>query len=89
MAKVRHLSTGPVSPHKGVFNDLFKTVVRNGDNDAVVNNICNGLFEQNCELYVEGEFDTDNVLIYKPPPLHKVWLNKAGRCQGKEDLLRQ
>jgi hypothetical protein len=29
------------------------------------------------------------MLIYKPPPLHKVWLDEAGRCQGKDDLLQQ
>jgi hypothetical protein len=29
------------------------------------------------------------MLVYKPPPLHEVWLDEAGRCQGKEDLLRQ
>jgi hypothetical protein len=64
-------------------------VVRNGDNDAVINSICDGLFEKNRELYVEDEFNADGMLIYKPPPLHKVWLDEAGCCQGKEDLLRQ
>ncbi len=29
------------------------------------------------------------MLVCKPPPLHKVWLDEAGRCQGKEDLLQQ
>ncbi len=29
------------------------------------------------------------MLVYKPPPLHKVWLDEAGCHQGKEDLLRQ
>ena len=90
VANVRHLSTGHVSPQfHAVFDDLFKTVVRNGDNDVVINSICNGVFEQNCKLYVEDEFDADDVLIYKPPPLHEVWLNETGRLQGKEDLLRQ
>ena len=64
-----------------LFDDLFETVVCNGDND--------GLFEQKCELYIENEFDTGNVLIYKPPPLHKVWLDEAGSRQRKEDILRQ
>jgi hypothetical protein len=49
----------------------------------------NGLFEKNCELYVEDEFDAANVLIYKPHPLHKVWLDETGGCQIKENLLRQ
>ncbi len=89
VANVRHLSTGQVSPQfHVVFDDLFEKVVCNGDNDAVINSICDGLFEQNRELFVEDESDTGNVLIYKPPPLHKVWLDETGRRQGKEDLLR-
>ena len=90
VANVRHLSTGHVSPQfHVVFDDLFETVIRNGDNDAVVNSICDGLFNRNRELYVEDEFDADDMLIYKPPPLHEVWLDETGRRQGKEDLLRQ
>jgi len=53
--------------------------------DAVVSSICDGLFNQNCELYVADEFDADDMLIYKPPPLH----DETGRRQGKEDLLWQ
>ena len=90
VANVRHLSTGHVSPQfHVVFDDLFEIVIRNGDNDAVVNSICDGLFNQNRELYVEDEFDADDMLIYKPPPLHEVWLDETGLRQGKEDLLRQ
>ena len=90
MANVQHLSTGHVSPqYHVVFDDLFETVICNGDNDLVVNSICDGLFIWNRKLYVEDEFDADDVLIYKPPPLHKVWLDETRRCQGKEDLLWQ
>jgi len=84
------MSTGYVSPQfHVVFDDLFETVIRTGDNDAVINSICDGLFDRNRELYVEDEFDSDGMLVYKPPPLHEVWLDEAGRRQGKEDLLRQ
>jgi hypothetical protein len=39
VVNVRHLSTGHVSPQfHVVFDDLFETVVRNGDNNAVINN---------------------------------------------------
>jgi hypothetical protein len=90
VANVRHLPIGHVSPQfHVVFDDLFATVICNGDNDEVVYSICNGLFNWNCKLYVEDEFDADDVLIYKPPPLHKVWLDETRRCQGKEDLLWQ
>jgi hypothetical protein len=72
-----------------IFDDLIEAVICNGDNDAVVNSICDGLFNWNHELYVEDEFDADDVLIYNPPLLHEVWLDETGRCQGKEDLLWQ
>ncbi len=72
-----------------IFDVLFETVICNSDNDAVVNSICDGLFNWNHKLYVEDEFDADDVLIYKPPWLHEVSLNETGRCQGKEDLLWQ
>ncbi len=89
VANVRHMSNGYVSPQfHVVFDDLFETVIRTGDNDAVINSICDGLFDRNRELYVEDEFDSDGMLVYKPPPLHEVWLDEAGRRQGKEDLLR-
>ncbi len=48
VANVHHLSTGYVSPQFHViFDDLFETVVHIGDNDAVINSICDGLFEKN------------------------------------------
>jgi len=34
--------------------------------------------------------NSDGLLVYKPHPLHEVWVDEAaGRRQGKEDLLRQ
>jgi hypothetical protein len=90
VANVRHMSTGHVSPHfLDVFDDLFKMVIQDGDNDLIVNSIYDGLFERNWELYIEDEFDADDNLIYTPPPLHDVWLNETGCHQGKEDLLWQ
>ena len=73
MANVGHLSTGHVSlQFHVVFDDIFDTVICNGDNDAVVNSVFNSLFNRNRELYVEDEFDADDVLIYKPPLLQEV-----------------
>ncbi len=90
MANVQHLFTGHVSlQFHVIFDDLFETVIWNGDDNVVVNSICNGLLNQNGELYVEDEFDADDVLINKPPLLHEVWLDETGHCQGKEDPLRQ
>ncbi len=72
-----------------IFDDLIEAVICNGDNDAVVNSICDGLFNWNRELYVEDRFDANYMLIYKPPLLHEVWLNETEHCHRKEDLLWQ
>jgi hypothetical protein len=65
VVNVHHLSTAHISPQCHViFDDLFETVICNGDNDAIVNSICDDLFEQNHELYVEDEFDAYDFLIY-------------------------
>jgi hypothetical protein len=54
VANVHHILTGHVSPQFHViFDDLFETVIQDGDNDPIVNSICNGLFERNQELYIE------------------------------------
>jgi hypothetical protein len=58
VVNVRHMSTGHVFPQFHVaFDNLFETVIQNGDSNAVVNSICNGHFNRNCEVYVEDEFD--------------------------------
>jgi hypothetical protein len=90
VANVRHMLTGHVSPQFHIdFDNLFETVIQDGDNDSIVNSICDGLFERNRELYIEDEFDADDILIYSPLPLHNVWLDETGHRQGKEDLLWQ
>ncbi len=51
----------------------------------VVNSIFDGFLNQNHKLFVKDEFNADDVLISKPPPLTEVWLDEAGHHQGKED----
>jgi hypothetical protein len=79
VANVRHLSTNLISPqYHVVFDDLFKTVNRNGVDEPVVESICQDLFQLNRELYAEEELDEAGNLIYQPPALHEVWLDEAG-----------
>ncbi len=67
-----------------------------GVDDRVVESICNGLFQRNQELSAEDELDEAGNSIYRPPPLHEVWLDEAGRRQEydihqrrrTEDLMR-
>ena len=72
VANVRHLSTGHISPQFHlVFDDLFETVFHEGDNDVVIDAICNDLFEFNQDWYAKEEYDKDK-LIYRLPPLGNV-----------------
>ncbi len=87
---VWHLTTGYISPQSHViFDDLFETVNCIGVDDRVVESICNRLFQRNQELYTEDELNEAGNIIYRPPPLHEVWLDEAGRHQSNEDCTRQ
>jgi len=90
VANVRHLTTGYISPQLHVvFDDLFETVNWIGVDDRIVESICNGFFQRNRELYAEDDLNEAGNIIYRPPPLHEVWLDEAGCRQGNEDRIRQ
>ena len=60
----RNLWTNSVSPQfHVVFDDLFQTIFCSGENDTVVDAICNYLFESNWDVYAEDELGVD-VLEY-------------------------
>ena len=87
VANVRNLSTGFVSPQfHVVFDDLFQTVSSSGDNDPVIDAICNNLFDTNQEVYAEDEFDADGNLVYRPPPLDEVWLDESEKRDHRDQL---
>jgi hypothetical protein len=90
VANVWHLTTGYISPlFRVVFDDLFETVNCIGVDDRVVKSICNGLIQRNQELYAEDELNEAGNIIYRPPPLHEVWLDEAGCRQGNKDHIHQ
>ncbi len=87
---MRNLSTGYISPQFHlVFDDLFETINGSGGDNEVTDEICNRLFETNRDWYVEDEVDEDGELVYTPPPLEEVWLDKPDRRERKEKLARQ
>ena len=59
-----------------------------GDNDPIIDAICNDLFEINRNWYA-GEEINDNHSIYQPPPLDDVWLDESGRHERKDYLVEQ
>ncbi len=77
MANVHHLSTGYVSPqYHLVFDDLFETVFSTG-NDALLDDICNHLFDSDRDFYLyDDEITSNDPLVYHLPPLDEVCLSE-------------
>ena len=54
LAKFFHLKTGYILPqYHFVFNDFFETAVLLGDNDPVIENICNERFDSSRDWHAE------------------------------------
>ena len=85
VANVQNLTTGYISPQYHVlFDDLFETAIREGENGPVIDRICNDLFDSSRYWYAEEEFDSNGQLIYRPPPLADLWLDERGRRERKD-----
>jgi hypothetical protein len=90
VANIRHLKTGYVSPqYHVVYDDLFQTVFSAGPNTELVDAMCEELFTTSCELYATDEYNAEDNLVYRPPPLDKVWLDDEGCRQSRDELRRQ
>lgn len=90
VAMVRNLHTGYVSPqYHVVFDDKFETVFHDGKSDDELRKICDDLFANNRDCFVEEEYDEDGVLIYTPPPLDEVWLSEPERRERRRSLDKQ
>ena len=89
VANVRNWETGYISPQFHlVSDDLFEKVICQGDNDPIIDAICNDLFEINRNWYAGEEID-DNHSIYQPPPLDDVWLDESGHRECNNNLVEQ
>ena len=78
------IKTVHISPqYQFVFENLFETVYRTGENDHIVDTICNNLLYQKRNWYVLEEYADYRKLIYKPPPLHEVWITDTEHQQHK------
>ena len=90
VALVRNLHTGHVSPqYHIVFDDKFETVFSNGKTDEEFDKLCEQLFVNQREYYVEEKYDENGILIYEPPPLNEVWFSETERRDGKLALEKQ
>ncbi|KAL7485176.1 hypothetical protein ACHAW6_010772 [Cyclotella cf. meneghiniana] len=89
VALMHNLHTGYMSPqYQVVFDDKFKTVFHDGKSSEELDNICDELFANSCDCYVE-EYDDDGMLIYKPPPPDEVWLSEPERHERRQELEQQ
>ncbi len=68
---------------------MFETIFSSGADDALVDSICENLYGTTCENYATDEYDANDNLVYKPPPLDEVWLDAEGREQSKIELRKQ
>eukprot|EP00956_Cyclotella_meneghiniana_P015029 scaffold22790_cov42-Cyclotella_meneghiniana.AAC.1 len=90
VALVRNLHTGYVSPqYHVVFDDNFQTVFNDGKTSEEVDKICDQLFVESRDCYVQEEYDDDDILIYSPPPLDEVWLSEPERRERRHELEKQ
>ena len=84
------MQTGYVSPqYHVVYDDLFQTVFSAGQTTDLVDAICEEQFTTSCEVYATDEYDAEENLVYRPPPLDEVWLDDEGCRQSRDELRRQ
>ena len=60
-----------------VFDDKFESVFHYGKISEELDKICAELFVNSREHFIEDEYDEDELLIYRLPPLDKVWAFRA------------
>ncbi len=69
-----------------VFDDLFETVFGTS-NDALLDDICNRLFDSGHDInFYDDEITSDDPLAYHPPPLDEVWLSEPERRAHHREL---
>ena len=72
-----------------MFDDRFETVFSDRKDAEAIDRLCNELFDDSQDVYVEPEYSRDGDLVYEPPPLDEVWLTEPERRERKEKLRDQ
>ena len=60
-----------------------------GENNEVLKSITELLWGNSHEVYADDKYDEDEILVYYPPPLHKVWLDKDDGRESRNILCQQ
>ncbi|KAL7481771.1 hypothetical protein ACHAW6_007441 [Cyclotella cf. meneghiniana] len=90
VAQVQNLHTGYISlQYHVVFNNKFLAVFHDAKSTEKFHKICDDLFVNSQDCYEEEEYNKDGVLIYKPPPLDKVWLSELEQQECHVELEKQ
>ena len=85
VANVHHISTGCVYPRFHlVFDDLFASVILQGDNDSKIEVIYSDIFDINRYWYAEDEFYDAKNIIYWLSPLHNFWIDERDVLIGNK-----
>ena len=65
MSQIKHLKTGYDSPQYHVLlNNLFQTMFRKGEDNVVIDTICNILWGSNHHIYMDDQYIYTRELIY-------------------------
>ena len=90
VANVQYLSTGYISlQFHLVFYDLYEMFIHQWDNKCTIEAIRSDIFDINQYLYAKEEFGDAGNLMYRPSPLHSVWLDDQGCRDWTQDLAQQ
>ncbi len=90
VAPVQNLHMGYISlQYHVVFNNKFETVFQDSKSTKELDKICDKHFVNSRDCYMKEEYDEEGVLIYKPPPLDKVWLSEPEQQEHKVELEKE
>ena len=85
VANIRHLSTEYTIPQFYlVFDDLFQTIINQGDDDSTIEAICSDIFDIHCYWCAKEQFDYSGNIFYQPPLLNNLWIDERAIMIGSK-----
>jgi hypothetical protein len=91
VANVRHLQTNYVSPQFHlIHDDNFETILNDTPLDHPLSDECLlDIFETSREVYSDIERAEDGAIVYTPPPLDDIWLDRGERREKHLEVAKE